>query len=140
MHTSIVVPERFTGGSQFQSVKKLPLYYVNAYAIAILASWLLTSSTPIRGGSKRSLGWLVLPIRGQGGGGVENNSGAWAISACPIGPLRCFWRPASSLKVSNTPNVLGDSLSANQLIVVGSFLAISMMGFILDEYREAHPV
>ena len=45
-----------------------------------------------------------------------NNSGAAAINACPTGPLRCLWRPSSLLKVSNTPNVLGESLSAYQLI------------------------
>jgi hypothetical protein len=54
-----------------------------------------------------------------------NNSGAAAINACPTGPLRCLWRPSSLLKVSNTPNVLGESLSAYQLIVVGSFLTNS---------------
>src|SRR5215472_2955367 len=58
-------------------------------------------------------------------GGDENNSGALAINACPIGPLRCFWRPFSSVKVSNTPKVLCESLNAYQLIVVGSFLAMS---------------
>src|SRR5215472_19498 len=58
-------------------------------------------------------------------GGEENNSGALAISACPIGPLRCFWRPFSSLKVSNTPNVEGERRSAYQLIVVASFFAMS---------------
>lgn len=53
-------------------------------------------------------------------GGCDRRSGACAISACAIGPLKWAWRPASSLKASKMPKVAGPSRSANQIGVVSS--------------------
>ena len=40
-------------------------------------------------------------------GGLANRSGAFAISAWAIGPVRCAWRPASSSNASKMPKVRG---------------------------------
>ena len=53
-------------------------------------------------------------------GGLASSSGAFAIKAAAIGPDRCAWRPASSLKVSKIPNVEEPIRKANHDIVPGS--------------------
>ena len=55
---------------------------------------------------------MVALFNGMGGG-----------SAAAIWPFRCAWRPASSAKASNTPNVEGPNFNANQAVVPDSALA-----------------
>ncbi len=56
-------------------------------------------------------------------GGELSKVAALAIKAAAIWPFRCAWRPASSAKASNTPNVEGPNFNANQAVVPDSALA-----------------